>query len=72
MIAPFSKMIFVPGGTSFLTLFGVADSSHFSSSLPSGVNVEWDGLADEWSCECRGNEQHREGANTHITYPRWP
>ena len=37
MISPFGPMMRVPGGTSFLTLFGGADSSHFSSSLPSGV-----------------------------------
>jgi len=37
MISPFGPIIRVPGGTSFLTLSGGADSSHLSNSLPSGV-----------------------------------
>jgi hypothetical protein len=37
MISPLGMMIRVPGGTLFFTLFGGADSSHLSSSLPSIV-----------------------------------
>ena len=38
MISPFGPMIRVPGGTLFtLNSFGGADSSHFSTSKPSGV-----------------------------------
>jgi hypothetical protein len=37
ILSPFGPMIRVPGGTSFFTLFGGADSSHLSNSLPSGV-----------------------------------